>query len=102
MEAGAGIEPANIGFANPRLTTWPSRLFIIYCLEGLTPARRNVISGLGARCQSNNHSILLVERYLPKGLFTIMEHLLPKGILFKQIILSAYNPLFTIFTPWKE
>ncbi len=29
MEAGAGIEPANVGFANRCLPTWPSRLFIL-------------------------------------------------------------------------
>ena len=53
MEAGAGIEPANIGFANPRLTTWPSRLFIICWPCKDTPARRDVIRGVEARCQSN-------------------------------------------------
>ena len=31
MEAGAGIEPANVGFANRCLTTWPSRLFNSAC-----------------------------------------------------------------------
>lgn len=45
---------------------------------------------------------VVVERYLPKRLFPIMEHLLAKAILFKPIILSAYNQLFTIFIPWKE
>ena|GEM_PF-5444152 len=79
MEAEAGIEPANVGFANRCLTTWLLRPdFESWGREGIPPQGGILVVAMPVLVNSAIGELLSrkrwQERYLPKENFPPMQH----------------------------